>query len=147
MKVREGGFLISKIKQISGRIFDRKLKECGIMDLNSAQGRIIFALWQGGEMPIVELAKKTALGKTTLTGMLERLEQAEYIVRRPDPGDRRSVCVAPAQKSAALQDSYNKVSAEMLALFYRGLSDAEIDVFEKTLNHVLNNLTGYEEEH
>ncbi len=62
-KLHEGGFLISKIKQITERIFDKKLKDFGI-DLNSAQGRIIFSLWQNDNVPISELARRTALGKT-----------------------------------------------------------------------------------
>lgn len=40
-----GGFLISKIKQIQGRVFERMLDENGISEFNGAQGRILFVLW------------------------------------------------------------------------------------------------------
>ncbi len=75
-RLREGGFLVSKIGQVSGRVFDRKLKDHGIEDLNAAQGRIVFSLWQNDNIPISDLARQTALGKTTLTSMLNRLEQS-----------------------------------------------------------------------
>ena len=146
-KLREGGFLISKIKQISGRIFDRKLKSYGINDLNGAQGRIIFSLWQNDNIPISELARQTALGKTTLTSMLDRLEQSGYIVRNVDERDKRNVLVSLTLKSKSLEGRYEAVSKEMTCLFYEGLSEGQIDEFENLLKHILSNLAHYEEAH
>jgi DNA-binding MarR family transcriptional regulator len=60
----EGGFLVSKVHQLSGRIFNRLLRENGI-EFNSAQGRILFALWQGDGIPIRELSEKTRLSKSS----------------------------------------------------------------------------------
>jgi DNA-binding MarR family transcriptional regulator len=145
-KFREGGFLISKIKQVSGRIFDKKLKKYGIGDLNTAQGRIIFSLWQHDVMPITELAQQTALGKTTLTSMLDRLEQRGYIVMTTDEEDKRRSLISLSEKSKLLENQYALASSEMTELFYEGLSNAQIDEFENTLKHVLSNLVKYEEE-
>ena len=75
---RQGGFLIARIHQLAGRIFTRKLKEYNI-EINPAQGRMMFVLWREGEIPINELAKKTSLGKSTLTSMLDRLEASGFI--------------------------------------------------------------------
>jgi len=146
-KLREGGFLISKIKQISGRIFDKKLKEYEITDLNTAQGRIVFSLWKNDNVPITELARKTALGKTTLTSMLTRLEQSGYIVRKVDVNDRRKTLVALSEKIKAIEDRHAAVSKEMTRLFYEGLSEEQIDEFEDVLRQILSNLIRYEEEH
>jgi DNA-binding MarR family transcriptional regulator len=146
-KLREGGFLISKIKQISGRIFDRKLKDYDINDLNTAQGRIIFSLWQNDSIPISELARQTALGKTTLTSMLDRLEKSGHIVRKVDEKDKRNVLVSLTVKSKSLEGRYEAVSKEMTSLFYEGLSERQIDRFESLLKRILSNLVKYEEEH
>lgn len=144
--LREGGFLISMIKQLSGRIFDRLLKKAGIEDLNNAQGRIMFALWKGDRIPIRRLAQATALGKTTLSSMLERMEQAGHIERVPDPADKRSTLVSLSGASIRMMDQYQEVSADMLSVFYDGLTEEEIDRFEAVLRHILANLTRYEEE-
>jgi DNA-binding MarR family transcriptional regulator len=146
-KLREGGFLISKIKQISERIFDKKLKNYDITDLNTAQGRIIFSLWQNDNIAISELARETALGKTTLTSMLDRLEQSGYIVRNIDNKDKRKTLIALSEKSKSIEDRHEAVSKEMTSLFYEGLSENQIDEFEDTLKHILSNLVKYEEEH
>ncbi|MDF2878078.1 MAG: MarR family transcriptional regulator [Clostridia bacterium] len=146
-KLREGGFLVSKIKQVSGRIFDKKLREHQITDLNTGQGRIIFSLWQKDQVPISELVIQTALSKTTLTSMLDRLEQTEYITRKMDEKDKRKIIVSLTQKSKSLKEQYEAVSHEMISVFYEGLSEEEIDRFEKTLNHILLSLSKYEEDY
>ena len=46
MEVR-GGNIVSQIKYLSDRIFERILSEREIDAFNGAQGRILYVLWQG----------------------------------------------------------------------------------------------------
>lgn len=138
-KKRDGGYLISQIHQLSGRLFSKKLKDYHI-DINHAQGRIIFALWKNDQIPINDLAKETALSKSTLTTMLERLEKSGHIVRKPSETDRRITIICLTQKSSFLRTDYQKISADMTALFYKGFADDEIAQFEASLNKILKNL-------
>lgn len=140
MQQIQGGFLISKIHQLSGRIFDRKLKDYELNHFNPAQGRILFVLWQNDGIPIRELAKQTALEKSTLTSMLDRLEQAGYLKRTPSKEDRRQILIELTGKSRELKLKYEAVSEEMISLFYRGFSEAEIMVFENCLVRIFENL-------
>lgn len=137
----EGGFLIAKIHQVSGRIFAKILKEHGIDQINPAQGRILFVLWKKDEIPISELAKKTRLGKSTLTSMLDRLEEAGHITRIRPKKDRRTILIKLTEKDKNLQKLYRKVSDEMINIFYREFSHEEIDEFEDYLKRILANLT------
>lgn len=138
---RQGGFLVGMVHRLSGRVFARKLKAHGLDGLSPAQGRILFVLWQEDDLPMGELAGRTGLGKSTLTSMLDRLEAAGYVERRPSPGDRRQVLVHLAEDGGRLRDSYESVSQEMLGVFYAGLSAEQIDEFERTLTHILANLS------
>ena len=136
----QGGFLISQIKQIQGRIFERLLSNAGIEAFNGAQGRILYVLWQKDGLPIVELSRKTGLAKTTLTGMLDRLESQGLLTRCADSADRRQIIILLAEKAKQLNSDYTRVSQEMDQLFYRGFSNDEIIRFENTLNRILENL-------
>jgi DNA-binding MarR family transcriptional regulator len=140
---REGGFLITKIHQLAGRIFGRKLKERNI-EINPAQGRIMFVLWRNDKIPINELARKTALGKSTLTSMLDRLEASGHIKRVPCPDDRRTILLKRTKKDRSQERRYVKVSQDMTETFYKGFSKKEIDMFEEYLRHILYNLVTYE---
>lgn len=142
-----GGFLISKIKQIQGRVFEKMLIEHGIHEFNGAQGRILFVLWEEDDIPISELSHKTGLAKTTLTSMLDRMEKLGHIERTHTPEDRRTVRVKLTEAARELKDQYNEASAEMNGIFYGGFNDEEILAFEAGLGKVLENLTKKENGH
>lgn len=140
MDKSDGGFLISQIKQIQGRVFDAMLQEAGIAEFNGAQGRILYILWQEDNLPIVELSRRTGLAKTTLTGMLDRMEHQGFIDRSADVQDRRQLRIVLTDKAKSMNDSYNLVSQEMTRRFYKGFNDEEILHFEAYLKRILNNL-------
>lgn len=141
MKKTKGGFLISQIKQIQGRVFDTLLQEYGIEEFNGAQGRILYVLWQEDNLPIVELSRRTGLAKTTLTGMLDRMEASGFLNRTYDKQDRRLIKIVLTDKAKELNDKYNTVSDRMGELFYKGFTEEEITTFEETLERLLVNLT------
>ncbi|MDE5892584.1 MAG: MarR family transcriptional regulator [Acetatifactor sp.] len=139
-----GGFLISQIKQIQGRIFSRLLVEAKIEEFNGAQGRILYVLWQEDNLPIVELAKRTGLAKTTLTGMLDRMESQGHVVRCCDTKDRRQIRIRLTEQAQRLEEKYGQVSDEMSRLFYKGFADEEIKALENGLERILRNLEAEE---
>ncbi|HZD59718.1 MAG TPA: MarR family transcriptional regulator [Anaerolineae bacterium] len=141
---RQAGFLIAKIHYLSGRILSRKLKHYKLNEINPGQGRILFALWQGDGITIQELAKKTSLGKSTLTSMLDRLENSGYLVRIPSKEDRRRIVIELTEKDKTLRSIYSQISDEMIDLFYGGFTNKEIEGFESYLKRVLDNLSSYE---
>ncbi len=140
---RQTGFLMAKIRQVSGRIFERKLRDYNI-EINSAQGRIMFALWQEDGISINELAKKTQLKKSTLTSMLDRLERMGYVRRQRCQKDRRKILIQRTSKDMSLEKEYVKLSQEHTKIFFHGFSEDQIDRFEEDLKRILNNLTEFE---
>lgn len=140
---RQAGFLMAKIRQVAGRIFERMLKEYDI-EINSAQGRIMFALWQADGVSINELAKKTQLKKSTLTSMLDRLEKMGYVRRQRCKKDRRKILIKRTKKDKMLESKYVELSQELTKPFYKGFSKSQIDRFENDLAKILDNLTEYE---
>ena len=139
----QAGFLMAKIRQVGERIFVRMSKQHGI-EINPAQGRIMFALWQKDGISINELAKKTQLKKSTMTSMLDRLEKIGYIKRQYSKTDRRKILIKRTEKDRIMEKKYVEVSEEMTKLFYKGFSTSEINRFEKDLQHILNNLIEFE---
>lgn len=135
-----GGFLISQIKQIQGRVFSKLLTEAGIDEFNGAQGRILYVLWQEDDLPIVELAHRTGLAKTTLTGMLDRMVNLGHVTRCYDPKDRRQIRIRLTDSARGLESNYKEVSDEMSRLFYKGFTDEEILRLDAGLAKILKNL-------
>ena len=143
-QLREGGFLIAKIHHLSGRILAKKIKEYKLEEINPAQGRILFALWQKDGISIQELAKKTSLEKSTLTSMLDRLEEIGHLTRSSSKEDRRKIIVKLTENDKKLQNAYMQISKEMTELFYKGLTKREIEQFETYLRQILDKLIAFE---
>ena len=57
----------------------------------------------------------------------------------------RQIRILLTEKARALQEHYDLVSTKMSEIFYRGLTNTEIQDFEHTLCTILKNLQAYEE--
>lgn len=134
------GFLISQVKQMQGRIFQRLLVESGVEEFNGPQGRILYVLWQEEDIPIARLVQQTGLAKSTLTAMLARMEESGLITRESSAADKRQVIIGLTDTARGLQDKYEQVSEEMNRLFYRGMTQEDADILDGLLERVLTNL-------
>lgn len=134
------GFLITQIKQMQGRVFQRLLAQSKVDEFNGPQGRILYVLWQEDGVPIARLVQQTGLAKSTLTSMLARMEDAGLITRGTSEQDGRQVIVRLTDKALGLQEKYEQVSEEMNKLFYRGMTQEDVAVLDGLLERVLANL-------
>lgn len=141
-----GGFQISKIKQLGDRVFERILTAQGIEAFNGAQGRILYVLWQEDGVPIKTIAERCGLAITSLTTMLERMEKSGLIIRQQDSGDKRKTLIFLTDKAKALKEDYDAISDRMSAIFYQGFTEEEIRTFEEHLERIRLNLEGWQPE-
>ena len=134
------GFLISQIKQVQARVFQRLLQNSGVEEFNGPQGRILYILWQKEDVPIVELSQKTGLAKNTLTSMLGRMEEAGLIARKSGKTDRRQSLITLTEKARELEGKYRAVSDLMNSFFYEGFTEEETKQMDGLLERILENL-------
>ena len=144
MDESRGGFLISQIKQLQDRIFERLLKDHSIEEFNGAQGRILYVLWREDGLPISELGKRTSLAKTTLTSMLDRMEAKGHVARVFDSKDRRQTRIRLTESARKLDEKYQEISREMTRIFYKGFKNGGIRDLEAGLEKILHNLKEWE---
>ena len=141
-----GGFLVTKIKQLSDRIFEKILAKKNVDAFNGAQGRILYVLWQQDGISIKTLSDQSGLAITSLTTMLERMEKSGLICRRQDDADKRKTLLYLTDLAKALKDDYDAVSEEMGNIYYKGFSEDEIQQFEKYLDRIRANLEEWSKE-
>ena len=139
IKKTRGGTLLSQVHQVCGRVWNKILRENNMTDLEGARGRIIFALWGKDGVPIKTLCEKTSLDKSTLTGIIDRLERDGYIERKPSQTDKRSTLICLTGKEQEFAKHIQKVSNQMNKIFYKGFSDEEIMQFDSMLERILVN--------
>ena len=123
-----GGFLVTKIKQLGDRIFEKILSEKNIDAFNGAQGRILYVLWQEDGISIRSLSTKCGLAITSLTTMLERMEHQGLISRVQSETDKRKTLLFLTESTHALRASTILYLMRWAVFYYKRFSEEEIAV-------------------
>ena len=140
------GFYISRIKQINTRLLNKLLAQKNITEFNGEQGRILHVLWENDGISNQELSKRSGLAMSSLTTMLERMEEKNLLTRKGCPKDKRKCLLFLTEHANSLKKEYYEISDKMTKLSFEGISEDERLAFEKTLENVLHNLEKVEQE-
>lgn len=140
------GFYISRIKQINTRLLNKLLAQKNITAFNGEQGRILHVLWENDGISNQELSKRSGLAMSSLTTMLERMEEKNLLTWKGCPKDKRKCLLFLTEHANSLKKEYNEISDKMTKLSFEGISEDERLAFEKTLENVLHNLEKAEQE-
>jgi MarR family transcriptional regulator, lower aerobic nicotinate degradation pathway regulator len=92
------GFLLAKAHQGLYANFRDLLAPHGI---TPHQFALLAFLWQEDGRSQTALSEKTEIDRTTLSGLVDRLQKLGLVRRLPDPADRRAcrVCLTPAGRA------------------------------------------------
>ncbi|MEO3977068.1 MarR family winged helix-turn-helix transcriptional regulator [Streptomyces sp. CAU 1734] len=116
------GHAVSRVARMHRMSAARVLKGLG---LYPGQEFLMTHLWEAGPVRQSELIRALELDPSTVTKMLQRLEQAGHVRRCPDPADRRAVLVEATEESRALlsavEDAWSALEQRTLA----GLDEGE----------------------
>ena len=108
------------------------------LDLTYPQYLVFLLLWEHGQLTVKELGEKLLLDSGTLTPLLKRMEQKQWLSRRRDPRDERSVIIALLPAGRALEDQAGHIPTQMLDKMQ--MSEAEITALRAHLTHLLTQL-------
>ncbi|MEW2070372.1 MarR family winged helix-turn-helix transcriptional regulator [Streptomyces sp. NPDC007346] len=128
---------VSRVARLHRIAAGKLLKGLG---LYPGQELLMMHLWDVGPVRQAELIKTLDLDPSTVTKMLQRLEQTGHVRRRPDPDDRRAVLVEATDESCALhtavRDAWDSLEEQTLA----GLESDERGELTRLLAKVEANL-------
>lgn len=140
MKKHFGGTLISQVKQLQDRAFNKILKEEGIYEFNGQQGRILFALWKNEKLSLIELSRRTSLAKTTLSAMVERMKNEGLLIVEGSKEDKRSLAICLSDKTLSLEEKINRATKKISDIFYKDFSEEEANELDRLLSKAKENL-------
>ena len=140
------GFYISRIKQVNTRLLNKFLAQKNITAFNGEQGRILHVLWENDGISNRELSKKSGLAMSSLTTMLERMEEKKLLIRKFCLTDKRKILIFLTDYAKSLKSEYDEISDKMTEISFEGISDEERLAFEAILEKVLYNFEKAEQE-
>ncbi len=109
------------------------------LGLTYPQYLVLLLLWEHEQLTVKELGERLLLDSGTLTPLLKRMEHQQWLSRRRDPRDERSVIISLLPGGRALEAQASDIPARMLAKV--GLTLAELATLRTQLTHILTRLT------
>ena len=131
------GVLLVDVARLLRRNFNRRAQALG---LTQPQWQALARLSQNQGMNQACLADLLEVQPITLARLIDRLQAAGWVERRPDPADRRVQRLYLTVKAEPLLDDMRALAAETREEAMQGLSDRERRQLLQTLQTVKGNL-------
>jgi DNA-binding MarR family transcriptional regulator len=135
------GFLLHDTARLMRREFERRSKGTG---LTRAQWAVLAYVARNEGSNQAALADMLDIEPITLVRLLDKLEAAGLVERRPDPTDRRVRRLYLTEATGPLLGQLQGLAAEARETALAGLSDAERQELTDLLMKVRANLSGRE---
>ncbi|RKX96063.1 MAG: hypothetical protein DRZ90_09380 [Spirochaetes bacterium] len=113
------------------------------IDLTISQFHVLMSVIYNEGCPISTLSKSMSLSPGTMTGLVERLERKDLLIRKHDQSDRRVVTVWLTKKGVEFVSTFQKKRMEFLKIILVEMGKENRDMFIsllRTTDEIMNNL-------
>ena len=138
---RNFGFLL---KEVSRRYVNRFEVRAAEIPLNLAQAKALVRLEKNEGVSQARLAELAEVDPMTMVRILDRMEAEGLLERRPDPADRRARCLYLTAKAKPILSEIWRLSDEIRAEIFAGVSQAEREQFMTVLQRLYDNISQLE---
>ena len=123
-------FQLGRITKKITRYYRDKISAFGF---THGQFFMLVAIFEEESLLPSQLAEKTALDRSTTTGLLDRLERDGWIERQPDSNDRRALRIHLSPKAEKNRNSILSIFDEINSQFVNRYSKEEWRQFQSLL--------------
>lgn len=135
------GLLLRLAYQQWGNDVDAHLSAAGFDDIRAPQANV-FAFVPPEGMQVTRLARLARVRKQTMVQTVAELERAGYVVRRPDPGDRRGRLVFLTERGAAVSRLGVDAGRHVEERWAELISEEDVEALRSSLERLLDRLPG-----
>ena len=118
----------------------RILEGASALGLSPGQPKILEFLWEHPDCTQKEISLGCVLDKSTVTSLVTRMEQQNYLTKVPDPSDRRNYRLSLTEKGKEKALEVRKVCAFVDKIAWQDIPPEEQKQFLKTFQKILLNL-------
>jgi MarR family transcriptional regulator for hemolysin len=140
-RLRNFGFLL---KEVSRRYVNRFEVRAAEIPLNLAQAKALVRLEKNEGVSQARLAELAEVDPMTMVRILDRMEAEGLLERRPDPADRRARCLYLTAKARPILNEIWRLSDEIRAEIFAGVSKEERERFMGVLERLYANISQLE---
>ncbi|HZK80082.1 MAG TPA: MarR family winged helix-turn-helix transcriptional regulator [Humisphaera sp.] len=120
-------------------VLEKMLDQAGLKKhVQPGMGHILFALFSQDDLTIKEIARRSKLANSTLTGLLNRMETGKLIERRRDSADGRLVRVRLTSLGRSLEPGCRQVVATLDGIFQKHLGEKNVRQSKRLLREIID---------
>ena len=124
------GFLLAKAYQRACAIFK---EEFSGYDLTPQQFGLLAFLWQKDGLSQTVLSERSQIDRTTMGGLIDRLEKEGLVERLPHPEDRRAYCICLTKKGKSLEAELSPLANRAAERVIGNITDDEHEILKQLL--------------
>ncbi|MEH0022234.1 MAG: MarR family transcriptional regulator [Desulfobacter sp.] len=129
-------FLLGKAYQKAHGEFKKQLKPFGLTNM---QHLVLEGLWYEQGMTASELGRVLILDKATLSGVLDRMVEAGWVIKKENPDDRRASRLYPSDKANQMKPQLINVRKQANASLLEDFSRDEQILLKRFLKDLIWN--------
>lgn len=129
-------FLLTKSQQ---KVFQYFKSSLASFDVTPVQYGVLKSLWDVDGQTPRQIASNLNLDGSTITGILDRMENKSLLKRMPDPKDRRALRVILTEKGKGLQKHIESVIEESHEYILKKFTDEEREQLKTLLEKLDEN--------
>ncbi|HBK52945.1 MAG TPA: MarR family transcriptional regulator [Syntrophomonas wolfei] len=124
-------FVLTKAQQSVHQLFKAELIPHGV---TPGQYSVLKCLWKDNGQTVKQLAEHLYLDSSTVTGILDRMEQKGLIKKKADPKDRRALQVLLTEKGQALEEPLSQAILNANKKAVQQMNDKEYESLKELLH-------------
>ncbi|MGB8634740.1 MAG: MarR family transcriptional regulator [Rhodanobacteraceae bacterium] len=140
--IRGLGRQLMHVTRLLRKHFDRRATR---FELTRSQWRALKVISHQEGLSQTELAELLELEPIPVGRVIDRLQQAGFVERRPDPGDRRRWCLHLSDKARGVVEDMEKIADGLRQEAVEGVSKSDYETFERVLTHIKHNLVALDQ--
>lgn len=135
------GILIKLTSKSFEKAVDVELREK--FGLTAGQGKILISLALQEGQSQKEISNAVFLDGSTLVPIIDKMENNGFVVRKPNPKDRRNYKIYLTSKSKVLIDSLVKCVLDIRRVATQNISESQLNTTKKVLKQLIANTEQY----
>ncbi len=132
------GYLLSDSGRLLRKTFDERVRSLG---LTAVQARLLMSLVKFPDNNQAFYAERIEVEPITLTRIVDRMEEAGWVERVADPGDRRARLLHLTDKSREIVEPLRVIVNALVEDMADGLTRKEQDMLARLLEKISFNLS------
>lgn len=131
--------IVSQLNKILTEEIKKENKKQNMANLHPTQAKTLFLLRENENLKLSDLASHLSLTKPTVTVVVQKLEEKDYIVRKDCPQDKRCSRIKLTDLGEQVLDDFLEVGNKIKQQLFTGLTEEEIKNCAHTLKKMIDN--------